>query len=157
VSCAERNTLFPDGVERLELGEPAMDKAVPRHWEVQHKTKIIVAEDEALVPIVLADALRHEDFEVIEAVDANDAISALKYNPDVALVVSDIRMRSVDDGMVLARYLRTHHAGVALVLTSAYPPPLKENVFDAFFLKPYEPEAIVRWIRRNIKSDRAAL
>jgi hypothetical protein len=46
---------------------------------------------------------------------------------------------------------------VVLVLASAYPPPLKESLFDAFFLKPYEPEAIVRWIRRNLKSDRAAL
>jgi integrase len=44
--------------------------------------------------MVLADALRHEDVEVIEAIDADAAINALKFNPDVALVVCDMRMRS---------------------------------------------------------------
>jgi DNA-binding NarL/FixJ family response regulator len=71
-----------------------MDQAVPRHREGHHKAKIIVAEDDVLVRIVLADALRHEDFEVIEAVDADDAITALKCNPDVALCWRGVGARS---------------------------------------------------------------
>jgi CheY-like chemotaxis protein len=61
-----------------------MDQTVPR-GQGEGQRKIIVSEDEVLVRIVLADALRHEGFEVIEAVDADDAIAALKFNAGVSL------------------------------------------------------------------------
>jgi CheY-like chemotaxis protein len=131
-----------------------MDQGVARQGEGQHRTKIILAEDELLLRLALADVLRREGFEVIEAVDADDATTALKFNPDTALVVCDMRMRSVEDGLVLARCIRAHHAGVALVLAAAPPPPLEDRLFDAVFLKPYAPEDIVGWIKRNIKPGR---
>jgi DNA-binding NtrC family response regulator len=117
-------------------------------------TKIILAEDEVLLRMLLADALRRERFEVIEAVDAGSAIKALEFNPDVALVMHDMRMRSAEDGMVIARYVRAHHAGVTLVLAAGQAPSLNENLFDAYFPKPYEPDRIVGWIKRHIKSHR---
>jgi DNA-binding NtrC family response regulator len=133
-----------------------MDHAVAPQEEGSHKTKIILAEDELLLSWVLADALRREGFEVIEAVDADDAITVLKFNPDIALVVCDMRMRSVEDGLVLARYIRAHHPGVALVLAAALPPPLEDNLFDAFFPKPYALEDIVGWIKGNTKAGRVS-
>jgi CheY-like chemotaxis protein len=80
-------------------------------------------------------------FQVIEAAYAEDAIKALNFNPDVALVVCDMRMRSAEDGMVIARYVRAHHAGVTLVLAVAHAPPLNDDLFDCFFPKPYDPTA----------------
>jgi PleD family two-component response regulator len=70
---ADRNLLLQSSVERLE-GRSAMDQAVPRERQGHCETKIILAEDEVLVRIVLADALRREGFQVIEAIDADDAI-----------------------------------------------------------------------------------
>jgi hypothetical protein len=69
---ADRNLLLQSSVERLE-GRSAMDQAVPRERQGHCETKIILAEDEVLVRIVLADALRREGFQV-EAIDADDAI-----------------------------------------------------------------------------------
>jgi DNA-binding NtrC family response regulator len=137
-----------------ELRGLAMDQVVPREREGQYRTKIILAEDEVLVRMVLADALRREGFQVIEAVHAEDAIKALSLNPDVALVVCDMRMRSAEDGMVLARYVRAHHAGVTLVLAAAQSPLLNDDLFDVSFPKPYEPDRIANWIKRHIKSRR---
>jgi DNA-binding NtrC family response regulator len=75
-----------------------------------------------------AAALRGQGFEVLEAADADSAITAMKFNPDVVLVISDIRMRSAEDGMVLARYVRKHHPGVVLIMASAHQlPSIKDN------------------------------
>jgi hypothetical protein len=43
---------------------------------------------------------------------------------------------------------------VTLVLAAAHAPPLNNDLFDAFFPKPYEPDRIVKWIKRYIKSRR---
>jgi len=98
--------------------------------------------------------MRREGFQVIEAVDAGDAIKALNFNPHVALVVYDMRMRSAEDGMVIARRVRAHHAGVTLVLAAGQAPLSNDDLFNAFFPKAYEPDRIVRWIKRHIKSRR---
>ena len=116
--------------------------------------KILVAEDEVLVRLMLADTLRAEGYDVLEAADADQAIAAMKSHSNVDLVICDMRMRSMDDGIALARYVRGHHPRVALVLASAYQPP-KDQLFDAYFQKPYEPKDIARWVRLHI-ADRVA-
>jgi CheY-like chemotaxis protein len=131
---------------RILRREVAMDQVVPRERDGQYGTKIILAEDEVLVRMVLADAHRREGFQVIEVGHAEDAITALILNPDVTLLICDMRMRTVDDGIVLARYVRAHHAGVTLVLAAGQPLLLHDALFDAFFPKPYEPDRIVRWV-----------
>jgi CheY-like chemotaxis protein len=68
----------------------------------------------------------------------------------VDVVITDLRMSAVADGLELARYVLAHCPGVALVLASAQAPPLTEDLtFDAFFIKPYPPEDLVAWIRRR--------
>jgi two-component system, cell cycle response regulator CpdR len=129
-----------------------MDQTVLLEKEGRYETKIVLAEDEVLLRMVLADALRREGFQIIEAVDAGDAIKALNFNPDVALVVYDMRMRSAEDGMVIARHVRAHHSGVKLVLAAGQAPSSNDDLFDVFFPKPYELDRIVGWIKRHIKS-----
>jgi hypothetical protein len=52
--------------------------------------------------------------------------------------------------MEFARHVRAHCPGVSLLLASANAPPISEHSpFDAFFIKPYQPEDIVTWIRRR--------
>jgi CheY-like chemotaxis protein len=66
------------------------------------------------------------------------------------VVTTDLHMRVVGDGMEFARHVRAHCPGVSLLLASANAPPISEHSpFDAFFIKPYQPEDIVTWIRRR--------
>ena len=66
-------------------------------------------------------------------------------------------MRTNADGLELAAYVRAHCPGVSLVGASAYAPPIsKDLAFDAFFIKPYNPEDIASWIRHRHSSTRCA-
>jgi CheY-like chemotaxis protein len=116
--------------------------------------KVLFGEDEDLVRLMLADVLRDEGFQVIEASDAAEAISMLKAMP-VDVVITDLRMRTNADGLELAAYVRAHCPGVSLVGASAYAPPITEDLaFDAFFIKPYNPDDIASWIRHRHSSTR---
>lgn len=54
---------------------------------------IIVVEDEVMVRIVIADALRNAGYTVIEASSANEALEMLRsVGVDARLVFSDVRM-----------------------------------------------------------------
>jgi two-component system, response regulator PdtaR len=118
--------------------------------------KVLFAEDEDLVRLMLADVLREEGFLVFEASDAAEAISTLKAMP-VDVVITDLRMRTIADGLELAAYVRAHCRGVSLVGASAYAPPITDDLaFDAFFIKPYNPEDIASWIRRRHGGTRCA-
>jgi len=116
--------------------------------------KVLVAEDEVLVRLMVAEVLRGGGFQVFEASNGQEGISILKTMP-VDVVITDLRMGSRADGLELARYVRTHCPGISLVLASAQPPPITEDLtFDAFFIKPYPPEDIANWIRRRHTSTR---
>ena len=74
----------------------------------------------------------------------------------VDVVITDLRMRTIADGLELAAYVRAQCRGVSLVGASAYAPPITEDLtFDAFFIKPYKPEDM-DWIRRRHGSARCA-
>jgi CheY-like chemotaxis protein len=109
--------------------------------------RVLVAEDEVLVRLSVAEGLRNEGLEVLEAADAEEAISILK-TLQVDVVITDLYMRTPADGLAVANYVRAHCPGTALVLASAMTPPINEAPgFDAFFVKPYQTDDIVRWVK----------
>jgi len=111
--------------------------------------QILVAEDEALVRLMLADGLREHGLQVIEAVDADEALSILSGMPIDAVVV-DLHMRGFKDGLAVAQYVRRHGPTVPVILASLETPSIHEQpLFDAFFEKPYQPDAIADWIKRH--------
>ena len=110
---------------------------------------VLVAEDEALVRLMLADVLREHGLQVIEAVDAEEALSILNGVPIDAVVV-DLHMRGFKDGLAVAKYVRRHGPTVPVLLASLETPSVHEQpLFDAFFVKPYQPDDIADWIKRH--------
>ena len=131
------------------FGWGGVDVINPRPEVSPVAERVLLAEDEVLVRLSIAAGLRNEGLEVLEAADADEAISILK-TMQVDVVITDLYMRTPVDGLVVANYVRAHSPGTALVLASAMTPPVMEGpVFDAFFLKPYRPEDLVRWIKRR--------
>jgi CheY-like chemotaxis protein len=110
--------------------------------------KILIAEDEVLVRLMLADALRGQGFRVFEAADADDAISILKA-VRVDVVITDLHMRTASDGILVARYVREHCPTTPVLLAAATRPAIDALAFDALFIKPYRPEDIASWIKRH--------
>jgi len=101
---------------------------------------VLVVEDEILVRIGLADALREGGFVVIEASNAREALAVLDARADVALVFSDIRMPGEVDGIGLARIIDNRFGHVKVVLTSAVQP---KGYRGAFIPKPYDLDQLV--------------
>src|ERR1700730_11936441 len=111
--------------------------------------KLLYAEDEVLLRLMLADALHEAGFQGFEASDGEESLSILK-TMSVDVVVTDLRMATLTDGLELGRYVRAHCPGVSLVLASAQAPPIADVLmFDDFFVKPFAPEDLVAWITRR--------
>ena len=60
------------------------------------KTPILVAEDEAMLRVLAVEMLEDAGFKVFEAGDGVEALELLKANPQIALLVSDIKMPRMD-------------------------------------------------------------
>jgi hypothetical protein len=71
------------------------------------RLKVLFAEDEVLLRLMLCDVLRESGFQVFEAADA-----ALRTTP-VDVVITDLLMRVVGDGIEFARHVGAHCPGVA--------------------------------------------
>jgi CheY-like chemotaxis protein len=108
------------------------------------KDLVLVVEDEALIRMHSADMIRDFGFEVIEAVDADHAVSLLESVPGIKVVFTDIQMPGSMDGLLLAAVVRDRWPPVALLVTSGkVRPPTDDMPTGARFIpKPYSPRQL---------------
>jgi CheY-like chemotaxis protein len=116
---------------------------------------IVVAEDEALVRMVIAEALADEGFEVIEAGHAAEAISHLESRGrDVQVLFTDVQMPGEMDGVALANHARNRWPQIGVIVTSgqAVPKPNELPLGSRIVPKPYEPALVVAYVRELVAS-----
>ena len=121
-----------------------------RHPEIQAEAAktILLVEDEVLVRMAIADALRDAGYMVIEASNAYEAMQVLHHNSvDVRLLLSDVRMPGAMDGAELAREVRSQFPLIKIVLTSGHLRKPDWTEHDGFFPKPYDTATIVSHIK----------
>jgi len=107
---------------------------------------ILVVEDEVLLRMLIADALRSAGFTVLEASNSQEALDALRHGCGVNLVFSDIQMPGPMDGERLARLVRSEYPLVKIVLTSGQA-AVDGTEHDGFFPKPYNAAKIVEHVK----------
>jgi CheY-like chemotaxis protein len=105
---------------------------------------LLIVDDEVLVRIGIAEALRGAGYLVLEASNAAEALTVLRARPEVALVFTDIRMPGEMDGMGLVHVIRDQFQHLKVIVTSAIRP--KEPV-EMFVPKPYDIDRLVMSIR----------
>nr|WP_294512956.1 response regulator [uncultured Rhodopila sp.] len=81
---------------------------------------VLVVEDEMMVRMPIAEYLRDCGYNVLEAGDAAEAITAVSEAGPVNVVFSDVRMPGRMDGFGLAEWFRAHYPDVPVLLTSGY-------------------------------------
>jgi CheY-like chemotaxis protein len=103
------------------------------------KELVLVVEDEALIRMNSVDMIREFGFGVVEAVDADEAVSLLESVPDIKVVFTDIQMAGSMDGLRLAAFLRDRWPPVALLITSGRVRPFVDDMPEGarFIPKPY--------------------
>ena len=110
---------------------------------------VLVVEDELLIRLDLADQLRSAGLIVIEASTGDEALTVLKTNDAIDLVVSDIRMPRATDGMELAAWLRRERPKIKIVLVSGYTATQDmTTVADVALGKPVDRSLFVREVGR---------
>jgi CheY-like chemotaxis protein len=79
---------------------------------------VLVVEDDHLLRLDATDMVESAGFEVIEAANADEAISILESRNDIAVVFTDIQMPGSMDGLKLARAVRGRWPPIKIVTTS---------------------------------------
>lgn len=77
---------------------------------------VLVAEDDVLVRIALADYLRACGFRVIEAAGGLEARTVLQHGPEIQVLLADARLAGDDNGFALAQWARRRWPAVTVIL-----------------------------------------
>ena len=85
--------------------------------------RVLIAEDEVLLRLMVADALRENGFQVFEAANLVEALAVLKTTSDIDVVISDMHMQNKHDGMTLAHFLRQNHRTAPQPICATVKPP----------------------------------
>jgi CheY-like chemotaxis protein len=106
---------------------------------------ILLAEDEAMLRIIAVEMLEDAGFKVFEAGDGVEALELLKANPEISLLVSDIKMPRMDGYALVEAGLQVKPDLKVLLMTgySQDPPPhiLKTAVIQILH-KPFSLERL---------------
>ena len=112
------------------------------------KPTILVVEDEVLVRMMVGDTLREQGYAVIEAANADEAITVLRSATHIDLVLTDIRMPGAIDGLGLARVIREEFPNPeSRARIRLQPSCHAELAAHAFIRKPYNLTEIPARIR----------
>ncbi len=123
-------------------------------------SKILVADDEALIRRLVCDFLKKSGYETVEAVDGRDAIEKFEANDDISLVICDIMMPEYDGWEVTAKI--REKSKVPIIVLTARSQEFDElysfeSGADDFVTKPFSPTVLVKRVeallKRSTKSD----
>ena len=109
-------------------------------------TRVVVAEDEAIIRMDLRELLQEEGYEVVaECGRGDEAVSLVRqHDPDVALL--DIKMPGMD-GISAARIITTERRAAVVLVTAFSQKELIEEASDAgvfgYIVKPFERHDLV--------------
>lgn len=116
-------------------------------------TKILLVEDSAAIRSMLVRLLKYNNYEVIEAMNGQDALANIK-NDAPALVLLDLSM-PVMDGWTTLRAIRTLPIGVNLPVIALTAHAMNgdreaaiEYGFDAYVTKPIDIPAFLHTLTR---------
>jgi CheY-like chemotaxis protein len=106
---------------------------------------VLVVEDDVLIRLSIADGLRLEGFVVIEAANADEALTILQSGIPLDLVFTDVRMPGSIDGLGLVERTRTMRPNLRIFVTSGQPAHLSASRgADGVFAKPYDIDRVVQ-------------
>ena len=114
---------------------------------------VLVVEDDILVRMIATDILADAGFRVIEARDAQEALTLLGARSDVQVVFTDCNMPGAIDGIGLAHLVHLRTPEVGIVVTSGKMRPAATDLPPGarFVAKPYHRSAIIDGVRSLIR------
>ncbi len=119
--------------------------------------KILIAEDSPVDSLVLRNVLTRDGYEPVLVENGKAALQALEADPDIALVIADMRMPEMD-GLELVREMRSRpelESTPVLFVTAASDPASIRAALElktvGYVLKPSrEPSRILQLIHQSV-------
>ncbi|HET7759341.1 MAG TPA: response regulator [Gaiellaceae bacterium] len=107
--------------------------------------RILIVDDESSMRFLLRMAFELAGHEVLEASDGQAALERVESSPPLDLIATDFMMPRVNGAELIARLRRDPAtAGIPIILVSASPGSERRTSADAFFHKPFDPDALNR-------------
>jgi len=114
---------------------------------------VLLVEDEVLIRLMLADELRNQGLQVLEASNADEALTVLQSSLPVHLLFTDIRMPGEMDGVALAKLAHARFPQIKSIIGSSGRPESIDDFADAFLAKPYDLRELIKQIRRLLSQS----
>ena len=110
---------------------------------------VLLVEDEVLIRLMIADELRSQGLQVLEASNADEALTILESSLAVHLLFTDVRMPGRMDGLALAKLAQARFPRLKLIIASSREPeePSRTSA-DAFISKPYDLNQVVEQVEK---------
>jgi CheY-like chemotaxis protein len=129
-----------------------MDPPMTPNANIETMPALLVVEDEPLIRMDLADCLRGQAFEVVEASGPAEARALLASAANVACVLTDLHMPYREDGLTFLQWLAAERHDLPVFVASGVPDSIdmakRENPKIAgVFEKPYRPDAIAHAVK----------
>jgi CheY-like chemotaxis protein len=103
--------------------------------DATHASRVaLVAEDEWMILLQIAEALQGAGWTVHEADRPESALAVLRAQPEVALLITDIRFGEAMDGWELAAEARRINPAIAVIYASANEKRAESMVSGSIFL-----------------------
>ena len=107
----------------------------------QPKTKILIAEDEAIIRLDLKEMLEEEGFDVVGEASDGDAAIRLAREREPDLVIMDVKMPGMD-GLTAAEKITEEELSAVLILTAFSQKDLVQRAAEAgaigYLVKPFQ-------------------
>jgi DNA-binding NtrC family response regulator len=118
---------------------------------------VLLVEDNADVAEVGAGYMRQLGYRVRSVANVQAALAALRLDPQVDLVFSDILMPGGRNGLDLAREIEERFPHIPVLLTTGYSASAQDAVRYgvAVLQKPYDFEGLRRHIREAVENAKA--
>lgn len=110
----------------------------------REKFTVLIAEDEWLLRMELADELQAGGWTVLEAASGEEALALLTQDPGIDFLITDIRLGGAADGWDVADAFRKRNPDGAVIYVSANPDLAGRRVPGSVFLgKPVEMRSLL--------------
>src|SRR5689334_23517521 len=123
--------------------------------------RILVVDDETVVRDTVCSILSQNGYECLPVNSARDALSFLRSNNNISIVLSDLIMEGMD-GLTLLTRMKQEHPEIPVVMVTAVHDisvalaAIRNGAYD-YLLKPFEREQLLAMVGRALETRRLRL
>ena len=109
----------------------------------------MIVDDDPEVRIIVAEFLRDIGYEVIQAPGGAEALNLLEHNPDLRMIITDIRMPDMS-GIELADLATRRQSDLKIILISGY--FVSQQVQRRFLRKPFRMRDLAAAVKAELNA-----